>query len=251
MVPIHMDRSPQLSRRAGRILWSIRRRVVQRLGICSRRCRKLSRRRVPCASHLYPTGGPKQKVDRIAQPYRCSIIWDSQWHIIVLPTLIYLASSGTPNVICVVPLMGWLIVAPYPFLVVLSLVIAIIAVVEEALHRAHASLLNSKPVRFTMVWVSLSVTLNVIVTSMICFRVLRWRALTREVLTPKTSNMYTSIVTILIESAAPLSIVGIGLVITAAQNVPLLFAFGYVWSAFCVESESSRSPSMGMSKANY
>jgi len=31
--------------------------------------------------------------------------------------------------------MGWLIVAPYPFLVVLSLVIAIIAVVEEALHR--------------------------------------------------------------------------------------------------------------------
>lgn len=149
--------------------------------------------------------------------------------------LIYLASSGTPNVICVVLLMEWLIVALHAFLFVLSLVIAIIAVVEQALHPAHGSLPNSTPVHLTVPWVSLSVTLNVIVTSMICFRILRLRALTREVITRETFNMYTSIITMLIESAAPLSILGIGLVITAAQNGPLIFAFGYVWSAFCVK----------------
>jgi hypothetical protein len=40
----------------------------------------------------------------------------------------------------------------------------------------------------------------------------------------------------LIESAAPLSILGIGLVVTAAQKSPIMWAFGYVWSIFCVES---------------
>ena len=32
--------------------------------------------------------------------YRCFIIWDSRWYIIALPLLTFLASSGTPNVIC-------------------------------------------------------------------------------------------------------------------------------------------------------
>jgi hypothetical protein len=34
--------------------------------------------------------------------YRCFIIWDSRWHIIAFPALIYLASAGTPHVIRVI-----------------------------------------------------------------------------------------------------------------------------------------------------
>ena len=134
--------------------------------------------------------------------------------------------------------MEWLIVALDDLLSGFFLVIAVIAVVEEASHKVHTSLLNRKPDYFTMLWVLLSVTLNIVVTSMICFRILRVRALTRRVLSPEMSNMYTSIVTMLIESAAPLSIIGIGFAITAARNSPLLYAFGFVWSMFCVESES-------------
>jgi len=48
-----------------------------------------------------------------------------------------------------------------------------------------------------------------------------------------TSKMYTGIAAMLIESAAPFSILGIGLVVTAAQKGPLVFAFGYVWTTFC------------------
>jgi hypothetical protein len=66
----------------------------------------------------------------------------------------------------------------------------------------------------------------------------------REVLSPEMSSMYTSIATMLIESAAPFSILGIGLVVTAAQKGPLVFAFGYVWSIFCVKSQSTRSCSL-------
>ena len=144
-----------------------------------------------------------------------------------------------------------LVVALDDLLLGFSLVIAVIAVVEEALYKDHTSLLNSKPDYFTMLWVVLSVTLNVIVTSMICFRILRVRAITRKVLPPEMSNMYTSTVTMLIESAAPLSIIGIGFAITAARNSPLLYAFGFVWAMFCVESESTCSPSVSISKPNY
>jgi len=85
-------------------------------------------------------------------------------------------------------------------------------------------------------WVSLSVGLNIIVTSMICFRLLQMRAVVREALTSEMSRVYTSIAAILIESAAPFSIIGIGVVVTAAQKGPLIFAFAYIWGMFCVGS---------------
>ena len=78
-------------------------------------------------------------------------------------------------------------------------------------------------------------SLNVIVTSMICFRLLRMRALAREVLTPETSKMYTSIAAMLIESAAPFTILGIVVVVIGAQEKPLTWGFAYIWAMFCVE----------------
>ena len=117
------------------------------------------------------------------------------------------------------------------------LVFVILMVIEFLQHRAHVFLLRGKPVHPFVPWVSLSVALNVIITSVICFRLLRMRALMREV-RPEMSKTYTSIVTMLIESAAPFSIIGIGLVVVAAQNGPLVDVFCYIWSLFCVESES-------------
>ncbi len=85
-------------------------------------------------------------------------------------------------------------------------------------------------------WVSLSVGLNIIVTSMICFRLLQMRAVVREALTSEMSRVYTSIAAILIESAAPFSIIGIGVVITTAQKGPPALVLSYIWGIFCVES---------------
>jgi hypothetical protein len=84
-------------------------------------------------------------------------------------------------------------------------------------------------------WVSLSVSLNIIVTSMICFRLLRMRALLRQVHGPEASSkVYTNTAAMLVESAAPFTILGIGLLVTLAQNGPLLYAFGYIWNVFSV-----------------
>ena len=113
-------------------------------------------------------------------------------------------------------------------------VLAILTVLESAI--PNMSLMNGKPARLAVPWFSLSVSLNIIVTSMICFRLLRTRARARDVLSPEMSRTYTSTVAMLIESAAPLSILGIGVVVTTAQKSPLMWAFAWVWTMFCVES---------------
>jgi hypothetical protein len=119
----------------------------------------------------------------------------------------------------------------------LFLVLSIITVVEAALPGAVQ--LAGKPALVAMPWFSMSVGLNVLVTSMICARILRIRAQIRDVISPEMSRMYTGVATMLIESALPFSILGIGLVITVALGVGPRFAFAYVWSIFCVESSSS------------
>ena len=112
-------------------------------------------------------------------------------------------------------------------------VLVIITIVESAL--PNSFLLNGKPANFGVPWVSLSVSLNLLVTTLICVRLLRMRSLTREVLSPELSSTYTSVAAMLIESAAPFTALGIGLVVTEAQGGPLSIAFSYVWGMFCVE----------------
>ena len=111
-------------------------------------------------------------------------------------------------------------------------VVEVVTVVECAL--PGTSLLHGNPAKLALWWFALSAGLNVTITSMICFRILRMRAVTRNVLSPEISSMYTSAAAILIESMVPFSILGIGLVITLAQDVPPAFVFSYVWSMLCV-----------------
>ncbi|EIM91774.1 uncharacterized protein STEHIDRAFT_46076 [Stereum hirsutum FP-91666 SS1] len=135
--------------------------------------------------------------------YRCYMIWGSKLWIIAFPTLIYLASS----------------------------VLVIITIVESALPGAF--LLNGAAANFGVPWVSLSVSLNVILTAMICGRLLMMRRMTLSMMTPEMGNMYTGVMSILVESALPFSVVGLGFVVTYAKSSPTSNAFAYVWGMFC------------------
>ena len=101
----------------------------------------------------------------------------------------------------------------------------------------HVSILNTT-LRGGLPWISLSVSLNTIVTLMICFRLLRMRALLRQELGPEMSTAYTNIAAMVVESFAPFSIIGIGVLVTVAHDGPLSYAFGYVWTMFYVEYSS-------------
>ena len=115
-------------------------------------------------------------------------------------------------------------------------VFVILSVLDWAL--PHLSILNGT-LQGGIPWVALSVSLNVIVTSMICFRLLRMRALLRRELGPDMSRTYTNTAAMVVESSAPFTILGIGVLVTVAHNGPLSYAFGYVWTIFYVCSVPS------------
>jgi hypothetical protein len=132
----------------------------------------------------------------------------------------HLASSGADVIRC-------LPMQPLSFFAASAILVVLV--------RALPDLNLPIPLQYGVPWISLSVGLNIIVTSMICFRLLRMRALMRQVHGPElSSGMYTNLVAMLVESAAPFSILGIGFLVTLVRNVPLLYAFGYVWTMFCV-----------------
>lgn len=114
----------------------------------------------------------------------------------------------------------------------MTLVLVIITIVESALPGAF--LLNGAAANFGVPWVSLSVSLNVILTAMICGRLLMMRRMTLSMMTPEMGNMYTGVMSILVESALPFSVVGLGFVVTYAKSSPTSNAFAYVWGMFCV-----------------
>lgn len=76
--------------------------------------------------------------------------------------------------------------------------------------------------------------MNIIVTLLICGRILALRNRVRAVLGVEHAKTYTNIVSIMVESAAPFTILGIAYVVSYARNSPTSFAFVQVWGDFCV-----------------
>ena len=239
-----MDRPSQLSWWSARVFRRIRRLVVHRHRMGGGNCDEYSRRCATCVSclplrcssnvrltqWLNSTGVPMFHYLGFAMVHHCFSVID-------IPGFLWYADCNPLFVWC-----GGSLLSPRIFLFFSPFsVLAIFTIVETALPD-RSVLRGGNPVHLVVAWASLTVTLNIIVTSMICFRLLRARALTLGALSPEMSRMYTSIVAILIESAAPFTIIGIGLVVTTAKNSPLTYAFADIWSLFCVESNSSHAP---------
>ncbi|EAU87894.2 hypothetical protein CC1G_01541 [Coprinopsis cinerea okayama7 len=105
--------------------------------------------------------------------YRCYIMWADQWWFLILPGLTYLGSIG----------MGMRMIVPAPI---------------------QGSRLSGSVFAF------LAIALNIMVTGLISFRLIRARKHFAQVIPERNLNLYNGIVAILIESALPLALFGIG-----------------------------------------
>lgn len=97
---------------------------------------------------------------------------------------------------------------------------------------------RGKTVNFGVPWASLSVSLNIIVTTLIIYKLLHGRKQLKKVLPRDALEMYTGISAILIESALPFSILGIVFAVTYGKNLDEGPAFLFVWATFCVRHSS-------------
>jgi hypothetical protein len=151
--------------------------------------------------------------------YRCYIIWDSKWWVALVPALMFCTSTA----------------------------LAIMTVVSSAL--PNASIFTGPAKGFGVPWVALTVSLNVLVTLIISSRLLIARHKVRAALTPGISDVYTGVVAVLVESAAPFTILGIGFLIAFAKELDVEIAFAFIWGTLCAVSPQLIIMRVSMGKA--
>ncbi|EMD38814.1 hypothetical protein CERSUDRAFT_112546 [Gelatoporia subvermispora B] len=131
--------------------------------------------------------------------YRCFIIWGSNWLVIVLPILIYLANLALGILV--------LITAGTP----------------------GGQTFSGRTLDFGTPLYSMSISLNIILTALICGRLLYISRRVRQTMGADAAELYTGIVAILIESAVPYSVCGIIFLIPYVRGSQTSIAFAQIW----------------------
>jgi len=140
--------------------------------------------------------------------YRCFILWASNYMIIVIPVLVYLGdlalgilvliSSGTPG----------------------------------------GKFFSGKAVDFGTPFYSMAIALNIILTMLICGRLLHISRWVRKTLGHDASDLYTNVMSIMIESALPYSLCGIMFIIPYVRGSDTSIAFAQMWGKFtCISPQ--------------
>ncbi|TDL25354.1 hypothetical protein BD410DRAFT_636923 [Rickenella mellea] len=120
--------------------------------------------------------------------HRLLVVWEYNYFVVAVPTLGYLGSTA----------------------------LSILTLFQSA--RPGANLWTHTTTIFAIPYWSLSLSVNLLVTLMIVFRLILWRNKVKEMLGPEHTGTYTSVAAMLIESAAPYSTVGLIYIICYARK---------------------------------
>ncbi|KAL0066823.1 hypothetical protein AAF712_006226 [Marasmius tenuissimus] len=137
--------------------------------------------------------------------YRCYVIWDSNKLVLMFPTILFLGSTA----------------------------MAIVSCVQSAL--PGSSFFEGKAVSFAIPWISLTCSLNVLLTILITYRLVHARRYVRLGSSLQASDlvrMYTGPVAIFIESALPFSVLGVIFAILLGKGVAVYAIFSAVWGSY-------------------
>ncbi|KAJ8090151.1 hypothetical protein PM082_018736 [Marasmius tenuissimus] len=137
--------------------------------------------------------------------YRCYIIWDSNKLVLIFPTILFLGSTA----------------------------MAIVSCVQSAL--PGSSFFEGKAVSFAIPWISLTCSLNVLLTILITYRLVHARRYVRLGSSLQASDlvrMYTGPVAIFIESALPFSVLGVIFAILLGKGIAVYAIFSAVWGSY-------------------
>ncbi|KAH7912740.1 hypothetical protein BJ138DRAFT_1003780 [Hygrophoropsis aurantiaca] len=138
--------------------------------------------------------------------YRCYMIWGSRLWVVAFPALIYIS----------------------------SVVMAIMMTIESAI--PGANIWQGLAANFGIPWVALTVCFNIIATIMIVTRLLLVYFRVRRVLAPDLTRTYMGVISIIVESSLPFTILGIAYLALYIQNSPSQTALGFVWGSIVVLS---------------
>ena len=159
------------------------------------------------------------------------MIWHVYLWVLIIPALIYLTSIGAW------PFQPLSVATPISEYAFTSPAMSILYLISGVPLRALASLGGTRAAKaWGTAWFILSVAVNVLVTSLICLKLIRAQRRLRRILNEETVQVYTSIIAILIESALPFTVLGIVAGIINALGYQTSSAFDEAWFAFCVRT---------------
>ncbi|KAJ7815346.1 hypothetical protein B0H13DRAFT_1514060, partial [Mycena leptocephala] len=135
--------------------------------------------------------------------YRCYVFWSSTsiWTV-AFPALLFLASTS----------------------------MSIAATIQSGM--PGGDFFHGTTVNFTIPWLVLTITFNVLTTSMITFRLFAISRSMRNVLSKERTEVYTGVIAILVESAMPFTLLGIAYLVTYVRMDPEALAFADIWGCF-------------------
>ncbi|KAK0484356.1 hypothetical protein EDD18DRAFT_708626 [Armillaria luteobubalina] len=138
--------------------------------------------------------------------YRCYIICGARRSLIYAPLIIWMAST----------------------------VMAIITNVISGL--PDSNVFKGKAATCGISWVVLTVSFNVVVTTMICARIFLFQRYIRKNVDAETAKMYTGIIALMIESALPFTVLGIIFIATYVRGSPAEWTMAPTWGSFVIIS---------------
>jgi len=87
-------------------------------------------------------------------------------------------------------------------------------------------------VNFGIPWIVLTIVFNILVTLMISVRLLGMHRKVNRIVGKEVTRRYTGLLAILVESALPFTLLGIGYLATYIREVPESLAFADIWGCF-------------------
>jgi len=109
---------------------------------------------------------------------------------------------------------------------------ALVSLVQSAL--PGSAFFSGQTVNFGVPWTALTVSLNVLLTAVITYRILRLRTKLSQSGQYETFSIYTGFAAIFVESALPFSILGIVYAVTYGREVDEAPFFSFVWGTLVV-----------------
>ena len=160
------------------------------------------------------------KFDTIPKLYRLFIIYGSKYIVILLPSIAYLAAFCERDNISAIDLSDY-----HAALAIIELVLA---------GRPGGNFFGGRTLNFGTPYYAIMISLNMIVTLLICLRLFQHKKTLGGALGKEQAKMYTSVASMLIESAAPCSLLGIMFLVPYARGDGVAIAFGQVWAKLTV-----------------
>jgi len=130
---------------------------------------------------------------------------------------------------CYIMLSGkmWIVILLPASILLTSTVLSVLATVESAL--PNAAIFTGRALSFTIPWIALTVTFNVVVTALICGRITMAYVAVKKFGRNEAARERWGIVAILIESALPFSVLGIVVAVIFGKQSQTVSAFADVW----------------------